>query len=170
MEVPAIIASSDTAQGTGIRGLDVVTTTAVASSQAHVSVSPGQVVQLDDLPENFTQSLGNDSVGDNSGYRAAAYYVNWATYAQNHQPYDLPVENLTHVFYAFANISMEDGKVFLSDPYADTDKVFPSDTWSGSDQTLKGCLRQLFLLKKKNRRLKTLLSIGGSIYSQNIGN
>ena len=65
---------------------------------------------------------------------------------------------------------MEDGKVFLSDPYADTDKGFPSDTWSESDQTLKGCLKQLFLLKKKNRRLKTLLSIGGSIYSQNIGN
>ncbi|KAG9835852.1 chitinase, partial [Aureobasidium melanogenum] len=105
-----------------------------------------------------------------NGYRAAAYYVNWATYARNHQPYDLPVGNLTHVFYAFANISMEDGKVFLSDPYADTDKVFPSDTWSESDQTLKGCLKQLFLLKKKNRRLKTLLSIGGSIYSQNIGN
>ncbi|KAH0358954.1 S-adenosyl-L-methionine-dependent methyltransferase, partial [Aureobasidium melanogenum] len=104
------------------------------------------------------------------GYRAAAYYVNWATYARNHQPHDLPVENLTHVFYAFANISMEDGKVFLSDPYADTDKVFPSDTWSESDKTLKGCLGQLFLLKKKNRRLKTLLSIGGSIYSQNIGN
>ena len=58
MEVPAIIASSDTAQGTGIRGLDVVTTTAVASSQSLGSVSPGQVVRLDDLPENFTQSLG----------------------------------------------------------------------------------------------------------------
>lgn len=79
MEVPAIIASSDTAQGTGIRGLDVVTTTAVASSQSLGSVSPGQVVRLDDLPENFTQSLGNDSVGDNSGYRAAAYYVNWVS-------------------------------------------------------------------------------------------
>ena len=65
---------------------------------------------------------------------------------------------------------MEDGKVFLSDPYADTDRAFPSDTWSESDQTLQGCLKQLFLLKKKNRRLKTLLSIGGSIYSQNIGN
>jgi chitinase len=66
--------------------------------------------------------------------------------------YDLPVENLTHVFYAFANISMEDGKVFLSDPYADTDRAFPSDTWSESDQTLKGCLKQLVLSKKKKNR------------------
>lgn len=77
MEVPATIASSDRAQGTGIGRLDVVTTTAVASSQALASVSPGQVVRLYDPAVNFTQSLGNDSVGDNSGYRAAAYYVNW---------------------------------------------------------------------------------------------
>lgn len=79
MEVPATIASSGRAQGTGIRKLDVVTTTAVASSRALASASPGQVVRLYDPAVNFTQSLGNDSVGDNSGYRAVAYYVNWVS-------------------------------------------------------------------------------------------
>ncbi|KAG9799217.1 family 18 glycoside hydrolase, partial [Aureobasidium melanogenum] len=170
IELLATGASSDRAQGTGLTGLDVVTTTAFASSQALTTVSPRRVLRSYDLPKGFTQSSVKDSVGDNDGYRAAAYYVNWATYARNYQPYDLPVENLTHVFYAFANIGPEDGKVFLSETYADTDKIFPSETWSESSTNLRGCLEQLFLLKKKNRRLKTLLSIGGSTYSQNIGN
>lgn len=73
------------------------------------------------------------------------------------------------MFYAFANISSEDGKVSLSDPEADTNKHFASDSWTEPTTDLNGCLKQLFLLKKKNRKLKTLLSIGGSTYSNNIG-
>ncbi|KAI4793522.1 glycoside hydrolase [Aureobasidium sp. EXF-8846] len=92
-----------------------------------------------------------------------------ATYGRNYQPYDLPVEKLTHVFYAFANISSEDGKVSLSDPEADTNKHFASNSSTEPTTDLNGCLKQLFLLKKRNRKLKTLLSIGGSTYSNNIG-
>lgn len=79
IELLATGASSDRAQGTGLTGLDVVTTTAFASSQALTTVSPRRVLRSYDLPKGFTQSSVKDSVGDNDGYRAAAYYVNWVS-------------------------------------------------------------------------------------------
>ncbi|GAB7336753.1 hypothetical protein MBLNU13_g10848t1 [Cladosporium sp. NU13] len=74
-------------------------------------------------------------------YRNVAYYVNWAVYGRNHQPQDIPVDELTHVLYAFAN----------------------NDTGTN----LYGCLKQMYLHKKRNRNLKLLLSIGGWTYSSN---
>ncbi|TIA29691.1 glycoside hydrolase [Aureobasidium pullulans] len=148
---------------------NVVAATVCTSSQVGLPSSSRQTLPPHPLLRDSIASPANDSSKSNDGYRAAAYYVNWATYGRNYQPYDLPVEKLTHVFYAFANISSEDGKVSLSDPQADTDKHFASDPWTDPNTDLNGCLKQLFLLKKKNQKLKTLLSIGGSTYSNNIG-
>ncbi|KAK6585078.1 hypothetical protein PZA11_001805 [Diplocarpon coronariae] len=103
------------------------------------------------------------------GLRAVGYYGNWDIYDRKFFITDIEDEQLTHLIYSFANVNPETGEVYLSDEHADLNYYYPGDKPSNSSEPqLYGNLKQLYLLKKKNRHLKTLLAILGYTYSPNM--
>lgn len=89
--------------------------------------------------------------------RTCVYYSNWSVYARKHFPRDIPVDVTTNLFYSFIGIDDVTGRVKLTDSWADLE--LPMD--SGCGGSVKGSIRLLFELKRKYRKLKVSMSIGG---------
>ena len=101
-------------------------------------------------PDESAEPLENKKI--------VAYFVEWGVYERDYHVADIPADKLTHINYAFADVS-DNGECILYDSYAATDKFYPGDSWDAG--VMRGSFHQLNLLKQAHPHLKTLISVGG---------
>lgn len=125
------------------------------------TVAPGEDAGEAPPPPGVDAGAPTPPPPSSDAWRVVGYFTAWGVYGRDFHVDDLPADQLTHVNYAFANISAE-GECVLGDPYADTERTYDGDAW---DDPLRGSFRRLQLLKERHPHLRTLISIGGWTWS-----
>lgn len=98
-------------------------------------------------------------------YRSVAYFTSWSAYARNVIVENIDPNLLTHINFAFANLS-QDGEIIIGDSWVDVEKPFGDDSWE-SPADSRGHFGQLRKMKEKYPHIKTLISVGGWTWSSN---
>jgi chitinase len=111
-------------------------------------------------PDTTTTTTGDPVRGAG---RIVGYFTAWAVYDRDYHVAEIPADKLTHVNYAFANLSPA-GECVLGDSYADIEKVYEGDD---PNAPLGGSFNQLQKLKQRHGHLRTLISVGGYTWSTN---
>jgi chitinase len=121
-------------------------------------------------------TAGSGAEPDDRGGRAGrvvGYFVAWGVYGRNYHVKNIvdsrAAETLTHINYAFANIT--NGACAIGDSYAEYDRFYDAaasvdgqpDTWDAG--ALRGSFHQLQKLKAMYPRLRVLISLGGWTWS-----
>lgn len=95
-----------------------------------------------------------------SKYVISTYYPEWCIYKRQYFPWNIPFDKLTHLNYAFAK-PQPNGELNFSLPF--TANIFKTTTSAGK---VYGLCEKMYQLKKLNRKLKIVLSIGGGSGSE----
>jgi chitinase len=102
-------------------------------------------------------------------FRLIGYYASWDVYDRSVFLSQVRAENLTHINYAFSNIS-PGGECVLGDADADTTRFFDAGkSVAGRTDSVdgeRGNFHQLALMKQKFPHLAVLISIGGWTLSE----
>ncbi len=116
---------------------------------------------------------------DETPYRVVGYFVQWGMYARGYRVKQIvttgSADKLTHINYAFANVSTEsrcyeETRAGWGDSFADYLAVYNEEQSidgkaDEQGQPVKGHFNQLKKLKAMYPRLKVMLSIGGWTWS-----
>jgi chitinase len=96
------------------------------------------------------------------------YTTNWAMYGRNFEAYQLPMDKLTHMLYAFWNIDENSCEIVSVDEFADFERTIPAGSntcvnnqkWT-DDNSASGTIHAYTTMREQAPHMKLLLSVGG---------
>ncbi|MCD4783404.1 MAG: carboxypeptidase regulatory-like domain-containing protein [Candidatus Eremiobacteraeota bacterium] len=158
-----------------------ISKTGYQTTNVTVTVNSGTTTEIPDdetIIDEFTMPTSTPTPPPTGSKKIVAYFVNWGIYARDYNVVDIPADKITHINYAFFAIDDSTGKVKLTDPLADINKIFTGDEAIGfPDQTAEqsaageaGNLGRLKQLKALHPHIKTMMTIGGWTLSYNFPN
>lgn len=146
------------------------TATATATGTRTVTATPTATR----TPTRTVTATATATVPPGGTRRIIGYFAAWGVYGRNYHVKNIKdsgaAARLTHVNYAFANIS-HDLKCAIGDAYADYDRAYSAaqsvdgvaDTWDTG--ALRGSFNQFRKLKAQYPNIKLMISVGGWTWS-----